>query len=179
MDCQKASILMMEYFDGTISQSHKASLMEHLKSCDNCSAEFSLLSESIELVENLEVLDPPENIEDTIMASIDVDKYKSKVKSWNVVLAFITVFTIAGGILVYITQNNLQSLQATFIASIIKIVNFSVLKLPQILSFIDGNLTLVLGIVIGISSLLLVTGVVIAIAEVYLINKFKMKLRRN
>ncbi|MTI46769.1 anti-sigma factor family protein [Sporosalibacterium faouarense] len=179
MDCQKASILMMEYIDGTINESDKISLLGHIEECEDCNEEFSLLVESIDLVENMEELEPPEDMENLVMSSIDLNRYSIKTKVWNITLALFATITIMMGTTAYVAYSKLGFLKEVFIALTIKVVNFIVLNLPQLMSFIDGNLLLVFILGMGILSILMGSTITIAVAEVYIIKKFGLKLRRG
>ncbi len=181
MDCKTASILMMEYIDGEIKELDKIELFKHLESCKDCNEAFLLLSESIDMIESMDEIEPPENIETLVMSSIDVTKYnvKVRIKKSIIISSILVVFMILGGYLFNIILNNSLSLKELLIVNIVKLVNFTVLTLPNILAFIEQNLALVLSGTFIILSGLFASTLFIAVAEVYLFKKFKFNFRRS
>lgn len=175
MDCSKASLLMMEYIDGSICKSEKDDLMKHLESCYECSEEFSLIKESLDLVENMEEIEPPENIEELVMSNIDVKKYKEKSVNTNIIIALITMLSIVGIVLFTITRLKVDFLREIFVSFVISTVNVMVIILPKIMSFVEGNFILIIGI--GMLILLAFIGslLTVAVTEVYFIKKINLR----
>lgn len=96
MDCEKASELMMKYFDHDINDIENAQLKIHLKDCDICRSGFEALSQALADVEEdaLNIL-PKEGFEKRVMFKISTFE-KEKEKDYERTLAFLyTTATIA------------------------------------------------------------------------------------
>ena len=102
MDCQRTSMLMMEFIDGSISREEEESLLKHIEICKACHEEFSLLKETVGLVEDMEEIDPPLEIESLVMGSIDTKLYREKSKGL-IIMALATVISVIfiGGYFIY------------------------------------------------------------------------------
>ena len=177
MDCKTASMLMMEFIDGEINELGKNKLYEHLDKCKDCSEEFSLLTDSLDMIDSLDELDPPEGIEDLVLSRIDTKKYKSEKRSITKALSIILgLFTAMSGYLLYTFFRNPYELKEVLIVNIIKLLNFTVLTLPKILSIIEDNFILLSFIGISILTALFSSLLLVAITEVYFIKKSKLIL---
>lgn len=177
MDCQQASLLMMEFLDGMISEIDSLELQDHIDRCNSCSQEFSLLLESISLVDDMEEIEPPEELESLVMSKINVHQYKkeSKVIAW--MLRTIVIVGLILGALTYLAFNNPVILEKTIIATVVKVVNFTVLILPRILGRIEENFVLIIGIGLGILFTLLISIFMLVTAEYYIVEKLKFKFK--
>lgn len=185
MDYKKASLLMMMVLDGTIDELDRQKLQDHIDECDHCRQELSLLQESIDLIDSLEEIEPPRELEDLVLSKIDIHKYteestesskeSSKVTTW--ILRVAVIFSMIVGILSYLAFNDPDTIKQTIISVVIKVVNFAVLTLPNILLTIENNFFIIMGIGIGILITLLSSIIMLAMAEYYIVEKLKINFR--
>lgn len=70
MNCSQSQAYMMKYFDKEINDIEEAQLKQHLKTCSNCSEEFTGLKDIFTQVEQLPGIDPPEDFELQVMNRI-------------------------------------------------------------------------------------------------------------
>lgn len=62
MDCKKAQALLSTYLDKKLAEKDKDFLELHLRDCDNCRLFLANLEETVNLVSNLEEVEPPANL---------------------------------------------------------------------------------------------------------------------
>lgn len=118
MTCNNAQTLMMKYFDKNINDIEEAQLKQHIKTCNNCTQEFTSLKDIFDLVEadNCEKILPPADFEVQVMSRIkkEVPLY-SKYNGDNsyvynilaIALSFV-FFILLGGLLLEVTKSPLN-----------------------------------------------------------------------
>lgn len=177
MDCKKASILMMMFLDGIVSESDKLRLQNHLEECNYCKQEFSLLLESINIIESIEEIEPPGKIKDTVMSRIDTNKYKEKSKTRLWILWITVIFSMTTGALAYLVFNNAVIVKEILIPLVIKFVNFVTLTLPVLLVKIEENFFVLMGLGLVIISMLLSSIIILVAVQYYVTEKLEIKFR--
>lgn len=82
MNCKQCEEVMMNYFDRVMKKVNTAEFQKHLFECDSCSEQFRTLSEMLGSLEQVEELDPPQEIETKLMEKIHayVDEKEKKSK---------------------------------------------------------------------------------------------------
>ena len=80
MTCNNAQTLMMKYFDKNINDIEEAQLKQHIKTCNNCTQEFTSLKDIFDLVEadTCEQIAPPADFEVRVM-----DRLKKEVPLYS------------------------------------------------------------------------------------------------
>ena len=118
MTCNNAQTLMMKYFDKNINDIEEAQLKQHIKTCNNCTQEFTSLKDIFDLVEadTCEKILPPADFEVQVMSRIkkEVPLY-SKYNGDNsyvynilaIALSFV-FFILLGGLLLEVTKSPLN-----------------------------------------------------------------------
>ncbi len=69
---------LSEYLDGSVSTQEKILIEEHLKTCTECSQALLELQKTIELVQNVEEVQPPDWMAQKIMATVRAEAEKKK-----------------------------------------------------------------------------------------------------
>lgn len=72
MNCETANDLMMKYLDHEINDIEEAQLLQHLKSCNTCSEDFTCMKDAFAALGTAEEIDPPEDFETKVMEKIAV-----------------------------------------------------------------------------------------------------------
>lgn len=179
MGCQKASILMMEYIDKSISDDDKKELLNHLEACDDCNLEFSLLLETIDLVEEEEEVEVPTEIENMVMSAIDVKKYEKKINYKNYILLTLIPLLVLGGFIGFRIINNYGSVEEVLIKAIVDFTNMMAITLPRIILIIRSNFILIFSVLL-LGLLTIATALIVfAMVELYIVKKWKIKMGRN
>jgi anti-sigma factor RsiW len=63
----------MKYFDGTVNETERLQLMQHLKTCEKCSNEFDSLKDIFNCLEEEDNhIEPPANFEEQVMAKVNL-----------------------------------------------------------------------------------------------------------
>ncbi|MDR1687577.1 MAG: zf-HC2 domain-containing protein [Clostridiales bacterium] len=76
MECEKASALMMQYMDKTLSEADAAKLNSHIKGCPVCKEEFMVYDKILREFETMEVISAPDDFCDTVMEKIRALDFK-------------------------------------------------------------------------------------------------------
>lgn len=179
MECRLVSELMMEYLDKTITNEDNIKLHNHIENCSSCNHEFSLLKETVEIIEEYEDIDIPFEIENVVMSQIDINKYKKRINLINIMpFLFIGISLIIG--MNFIIISNIGKLFAKidfsghFIKIFVKFINFISITLPNIIDYVIK----VIHILSPILGIMLCIFIIICFLNLYLINILKSKLRR-
>ncbi len=118
MTCNNAQTIMMKYFDRNINDIEEAQLKQHMKTCNNCTQEFTSLKDIFDLVEadTCETIVPPADFEVQVMSRLkkEVPLY-SKYNGDNsyvynilaIALSFVFVILL-GGLLLEVTKSPLN-----------------------------------------------------------------------
>ncbi len=118
MTCNNAQTLMMKYFDKNINDIEEAQLKQHIKTCNNCTQEFTSLKDIFDLVEadTCEKILPPADFEVQVMSRLkkEVPLY-SKYNGDNsyvynilaIALSFVFVILL-GGLLLEVIKSPLN-----------------------------------------------------------------------
>ncbi|WP_425446306.1 anti-sigma factor family protein [Dethiothermospora halolimnae] len=168
MDCQRASILIMEYIDGDILDIDKKHLLNHIEDCHHCKEEFQLITEAVDLVEDVDEVEPPLEIEENIMKKIDKDRYKANGNHTSLILTLLAIMPIIMGYISYRSIFNNLSIGEVAIVTITRFVNFTVLALPKVLAFINNYLLLIF---LGAMSIVSTTIVFMVIVVLWQVRK--------
>ena len=118
MTCNNAQTLMMKYFDKNINDIEEAQLKQHIKTCNNCTQEFTSLKDIFDLVEadTCEKILPPADFEVQVMSRIKKElPLYSKYNGDNsyvynilaIALSFV-FFILLGGLLLEVTKSPLN-----------------------------------------------------------------------
>ncbi|HEX2925431.1 MAG TPA: zf-HC2 domain-containing protein [Ruminiclostridium sp.] len=78
MNCNQSQNLMMKYFDRDLNDIEEAQLKQHLKSCSNCSEEFSNFKQIFTEIEQDPEIEPPEDFELQVMDRIEKETFMYK-----------------------------------------------------------------------------------------------------
>lgn len=76
MNCEEINKLLSAYCDDALSEEEHALVQEHLKSCQACEAELSLLHKIKDAVGELPKMDAPQGFAQSLMQRIDSDPVK-------------------------------------------------------------------------------------------------------
>lgn len=120
MKCNDSQNFMMKFFDREINDIEEAQLKQHLKTCTNCTKEFSGLKEIFADVELVSDIEPPKDFEFQVMSRIEneIEMYKKPSEEstfvYNILLVAVSlIFVILfGGILWEAFRTPVQSIQA-------------------------------------------------------------------
>ncbi len=88
---------MHDYLDEEIEPEQEATLMEHLKSCDDCRKHFHELEKSIALVKSISHVQAPDDFTQKVMMNLPREKKKVSMGRWfsrHPVLTAASVFII-------------------------------------------------------------------------------------
>lgn len=174
MDCKRAEELIMEYLDGVISDNDRIELMKHTDKCFKCKEELSLMLETVGMIENLEEINPPEDIENIVMESIDVQKYR---KSNKIIFTcvFISIFSLTGIMGITFTKLFIKyiSIKELLISIIVDFTNFLAFTLPKLLYFVSKGLTYISSILAQYFGVLILLLLLLALVEVYFVKIIK------
>lgn len=121
---------MHDYLDEEIEPEQEATLMEHLKSCDDCKKHFLELEKSIALVKSISHVQAPDNFSQKVMMNLPKEKKKVSMNRWfsrHPVLTAASVFIIF--------------MSASFFSAWNGEDNFSVTKNPKLV--IENNTAIV------------------------------------
>ncbi len=77
MDCKTVREKLGEYMDGTAGPSDKAALDEHLSTCPKCSSALEELRKTVGRLGQLEDIEPPAWLTQTVMAKIREERQKT------------------------------------------------------------------------------------------------------
>ncbi|MFZ5968218.1 MAG: anti-sigma factor family protein [Bacillota bacterium] len=96
MDCQRASDMMMDYFDKALNEIEEKELLQHIQSCKACMSDFKIMKGAFAEIEQLVDLEVPVGFTEEIMAKIDLEYYKpvenkSRQKIWTSLFMILTV----------------------------------------------------------------------------------------
>lgn len=99
MNCCADKIIdyMHDYLDEEIEPEQEATLMEHLKSCDDCRKHFHELEKSIALVKSISHVQAPDDFTQKVMMNLPREKKKVSMGRWfsrHPVLTAASVFII-------------------------------------------------------------------------------------
>lgn len=179
MECKLASELMMEYLDKTITNEDNIKLLNHIENCSTCKYEFSLLKETVDIIEEYEDVDIPLELENVVMSQIDINKYKKKISLINKIpFLFVGISLII--LMNFIIIRNIGKLFAKidfsgyFIKILVKFINFISITLPSIIDYVIT----VIHILSPILTIMLCIFIIMCFLNLYLINILKSKLRR-
>jgi hypothetical protein len=81
MECEKASGLMMQYMDKTLSEADAAKLNSHIKQCPACKEEFMVYDKILREFESTEVISAPDNFCEIVMEKIRALDFKRPVST--------------------------------------------------------------------------------------------------
>jgi hypothetical protein len=70
MNCNISDDYIMKHFDGNINDIESAQLKQHLKTCTKCNESFKSMEEIVGLLENDNVIEPPKDFEEKVMAKV-------------------------------------------------------------------------------------------------------------
>lgn len=178
-------MLMMEFIDGSIGLEEENSLLEHIGVCKDCHQEFSLLRETIDLVEDMEEIAPPLEIESFVMESIDPKLYKERANGL-IIMALVTVLStiFIGGYFIYFKGaisilSNLTFFKDLLVAAFVDFVYFCVRVLPNILYIGKLILGALANIPMYLLGLFIVWLLILASASTYILKFLGYKARRN
>jgi predicted anti-sigma-YlaC factor YlaD len=75
----------MKYLDGEINIEEEKLLNEHLKLCKECRLEFAALKDTYSMLENVELEEPPDNVEQAVLSQIErEDAARNRIKAWRI-----------------------------------------------------------------------------------------------
>ena len=107
MKCKEAFELMSLYFDNEIEETDKIELFKHISNCEQCKADFDNLEQMINSVNNLPLLELPENFHSELMEKIKdenkVISFENKIakkaiyKKYMAIAVVLFVLIIVGG----------------------------------------------------------------------------------
>jgi len=176
---------MMEYIDGILDLEAERELMSHIEGCKACKNEFSILQETLELVEDIEEVEPPVELVDLVMTNIDPKKYRRRIGmkvpllgTALVVICLSTLyFVLLKGVIGLLSDSII--IKDMLVSAFVNLVNFLVLTLPNALSFIRGIFPFSLSFSIYAAGVTLALLLILSIIEIYLLGVLKSQIRRN
>ncbi|MBS4539537.1 zf-HC2 domain-containing protein [Clostridium sp. D2Q-11] len=184
MDCKEASMLIMRSIDNDIKPSERAILDSHIQKCTKCSEEFNMLKMALDEMGDLDIIEPPEDIEDMVMMEIDKKRYKlrnKKVKKLVYVPIFISLLLIGHYIYlsfladIIIEQDFIREI---FVSVIVWSTNMIINYMPNIIRGLGRIIDLLNNIPIYFYILFSIWIVIASTTIVYGWNKL-FRLRRN
>lgn len=184
MDCKEASILIMESIDNEITDVDKCNLDFHLKECEKCCEEFSMLQEAIREVEDLKIIDPPKELEDMVMMEINKERYKNKNKIDSklifIPLAILLLFIGQYIYLSFLTDIIIKQsfIRDILISSVIWITNLAINYVPSIIGTLSNLTQIIQSIPLYFYGLLCMWIILSLTAIVYGWNRV-LRIRRN
>ncbi|MTI67104.1 MAG: zf-HC2 domain-containing protein [Firmicutes bacterium] len=185
MDCNKASMLIMKYLDKDITEKEQNKLTKHLEVCSECREEFNLLNDTFEIVEDLEDVEPPKDIEKKVMASIDKGKYKKKSYK-NLIYLIVSAFSVLSLSTYFIFRKLTLSIPGLisdfsnfFIESIVKFVSFIVVNTINTSDLLVGLVKLISKFTLILPIVLLVFLFNLVILELCIVKIYNINIRRN
>lgn len=135
MDCLDCQNLLSEYIDGDLKPNKRPFVIEHLKTCKDCSLVYQDLKQIVNLSQQLPLLEPPNHIWKKLEKEISKISKPQARSSWASfldlrwqfsisapqlagALAFLILFGILGSFFSYVPQNSSLSstIQSTIIA---------------------------------------------------------------
>jgi hypothetical protein len=78
MECSKIREILSDYIDGLVSSEERRFIDEHLMSCEMCSEYLSDLRETVDYVQNLEEIEPPQWLTERIMEKVKSESQPKK-----------------------------------------------------------------------------------------------------
>lgn len=81
MNCEKSREYIMKYFDSELGKDDEEQFRQHLKSCGECSYEFSCMEAIFTTLEEKAEIEPPENFEAMVMDKVTVFEKERKEKN--------------------------------------------------------------------------------------------------
>lgn len=78
MNCKRACDYIMKYLDDDLTQEEEKLLFEHLDSCHGCAGEFEELKETISMLHEVKMEDPPVGFDLKVMCRIEVELAREK-----------------------------------------------------------------------------------------------------
>jgi len=184
MDCKEASMLIMKSIDNDIKPSERTILDYHIQTWTKCSEEFNMLKMALDGIGDLDIIEPPEDIEDMVMMEIDKKKYKlrnKKIKKLIYVPIFISLLLIGHYIyLSFLADIIIEQdfIRETFVSVIVWSTNMIINYMPNIISSLGRIIDLLNNIPIYIYILFSIWIVIASTTIVYGWNKL-FRLRRN
>lgn len=99
LKCEEVLNKMSDYIDNYLPENEKIQFEDHMKSCKSCEKEFDDLEKIILKLKNIEDIEPPAHLKDSIMASIKLEEKNSKnnivvFKRYSSLVATLLVFVI-------------------------------------------------------------------------------------
>lgn len=70
MNCDTSRELMMKYFDGEMDEAGEKQFREHLKTCGDCSDEFSCMEAIFASLDEKVGIEPPDDFEARVMDKV-------------------------------------------------------------------------------------------------------------
>ena len=154
MTCNNAQTLMMKYFDKNINDIEEAQLKQHIKTCNNCTQEFTSLKDIFDLVEadTCEQIVPPVDFEVRVMDRLkkEVPLYSKRCGDnsyvYNILaIALSFVFLImVGGLLLEVIKSPLS-----FIATVQDFFSTAGQYISVIFDTVRGILTATMGVAVS------------------------------
>jgi len=74
MKCKECNIMMMKYFDQTLTKDDEKLMNSHIESCPHCHSEFDVLEKAFATLEMLPQIDADDNFELDVMKKITLMK---------------------------------------------------------------------------------------------------------
>ena len=153
MRCNDSQNFMMKFLDKEINDIEEAQLKQHLKTCTNCSEEFSNLKEVFSYIEEDTAIEPPDNFEHQVMSRIKKETQMYKKGSddgtfvYNILLVAVSfIFVILfGGILWEVLSSPVQ-----YIQSFQSIVDYSKEFFAAAVSMVKGISIAIVGVTASI-----------------------------
>jgi hypothetical protein len=81
MNCEKSREYIMKYFDSELGKDDEEQFRQHLKSCGECSYEFSCMEAIFTTLEEKAEIEPPANFEAMVMDKVTVFEKERKEKN--------------------------------------------------------------------------------------------------
>lgn len=83
MRCEDVRDLMSEHIDGVLDAAGERQLSEHLARCDDCRQDLALLRETVSMVQDLEVVEPPADLLEKVRARIEDERARKCGVVWD------------------------------------------------------------------------------------------------
>lgn len=96
MNCNRSNDLIMKYFDGTVNESERLQLMQHINTCKSCCDEFESLKDIFNCLEEDNHIEPPVNFEEQVMQKVNSyeDDRRKKVDGFLMLIYGVTVLIL-------------------------------------------------------------------------------------
>ncbi len=147
MNCNESQNYIMRYFDRDLNDIEQAMLKQHLKSCEQCSEEFSSMQQIFtEIEQDTEFLEPPEDFELQVMNRIEKEAFMyQKQKSDNVFMYNILLTAVS---LIFVIV--FGSIMWEVLNKPIGLIQQTHLSLEVVKDFMSAALSMIKGLVIAV-----------------------------